>query len=55
MVSPVRVICVVVWGIGWWLVLAHSISPQYWLVQPSYPSLKEELGNALLGDQWINK
>ena len=25
MVSPVRVICVAVWGIGWWLVLAHSI------------------------------
>ena len=25
MVSLVRVICVVVWGIGWWLVLAHGI------------------------------
>ena len=24
MVSPVRVICVVVLGIGWWLVLAHN-------------------------------
>ena len=25
MVSLVRVICVAVWGIGWWLVLAHKI------------------------------
>ena len=25
MVSSVRVICVVVLGIGWWLVLAHNI------------------------------
>ena len=25
MVSPIRVICVDVWGIGWWLVLAHNI------------------------------
>ena len=26
MVFPIRVICVVVLGIGWWLVLAHNIS-----------------------------
>ena len=25
MVSPVRVICVIVLAIGWWLVLAHNI------------------------------
>ena len=25
MVSPVRVICVTVLGIGWWLVLAHDV------------------------------
>ena len=25
MVSPIGIICVVVWGIGWWLVLVHSI------------------------------
>ena len=26
MVPLIRVICAVVWGIGWWLVLTHSIS-----------------------------
>ena len=25
MVPLIGIICVVVWGIGWWLVLAHSI------------------------------
>ena len=25
--------------------------PHHWLVQPSYPSLKEQLGSALLGAQ----
>ena len=25
MVSPIGIICVAVWGIGWWLVLAHNI------------------------------
>ena len=25
MVPPVRIVCIVVWGSGWWLVLAHSI------------------------------
>ena len=25
MVPPIGIICVVVWGICWWLVLAHSI------------------------------
>ena len=25
MVPLIGIICVVVWGIGWWLVLAHNI------------------------------
>ena len=25
MVPPVRIVCVAVWGSGWWLVLAYSI------------------------------
>ena len=29
------------------------IGPQHWLVQPSYPSLKEQLGNALLGGKTL--
>ena len=40
------------WGyryccMGLWLVAC--IGPQHWLVQPQSPSLKEHLGNALLG------
>ena len=38
---------------GHWLVAC--IGPQHWLVQASYPSLKEQLGSALLGDQWTGK
>ena len=26
MVPPVRVICVAIWGSGWWLVLATTLS-----------------------------
>ena len=45
------------WGcryccMGLWLVAC--IGPQHWLVQPQSPSLKEHLGNALLGAQWID-
>ena len=32
---------------GHWL--AACIGPHDWLVQPSYPLLKEQLGSALLG------
>ena len=38
---------------GQWLVAC--IDPQHWLVQPSYPLLKEQLGSALLGAQWTDK
>ena len=34
-----------------WLVAC--IGPLHLLVQPQCPSLKEHLGNALLGSQWI--
>ena len=36
-----------------WLVACTD--PQHWHVQPSYPLLKEHLGSALLGAQWIDK
>ena len=36
-----------------WLV-AYT-DPQHCYVQPSYPLLKEQLGSALLGAQWIDK
>ena len=39
--------------IGHWL--AACIGPQHWHAQPSNPSLKKQLGNALLGDQWTRK
>ena len=45
MVPPIRIICVAIWGIGRWLMLP----PQHWLVQLSYPALKGQLENALLG------
>ena len=25
MVPPIRIVCVAVWGIGWWFVLTHNI------------------------------
>ena len=39
--------------IGHWL--AACIGPQHWNSQPSNPSLKEQLSNALIGDQWTGK
>ena len=38
---------------GQWLVACIDL--QQWLVQPSYPLLKEQLGSALLGAQWTDK
>ena len=38
---------------GHWLVAC--IDPQHWHALPSYPLLKERLGSALLGAQWIDK
>ena len=45
------------WGcryycMGLWPVAC--IGPQHWLVQPQSSSLKEHLGNALLGAQWTD-
>ena len=36
-----------------WLVVC--IESQHWHAQSSYPLLKEQLGSALLGAQWIDK
>ena len=45
------------WGcryccMGLWLVAC--LGPLHWLVKPQSPSLKEHLGNALLGVQWTD-
>ena len=45
------------WGcrychMGLWMVACIGLL--HWLVHPQSPSLKEHLGNALLGAQWID-
>ena len=42
-----RYCCMVLW-------LVACIIPLHWLIQPQSPSLKEHLGNALLGAQWTD-
>ena len=44
MVPPIGIMCCCMWN-G----LVACIGSQHWLVQPSYPLLKEQLGSALLG------
>ena len=46
---PNWVVGIVVWGCSWWLVLAHCIA-----CLATKSALKEHLGTAHLGAQWID-